>query len=1812
MNEKLIIEVEARARQAITEFDRLDSAFKRVTGDNKRLQSQMWKEYNAGVGRATTGNQGLLASLKTIGPAVVGAFAVREIVQFADASLRATDQIAGVKRGLETVYGSAQRAEERFKELNEIAKFPGLDPAPLAKYDAIFTNLGGTAEDNTTIFTGTAKAVTTFGGNVFNVNSTLFQLSQAFGKNKIDAQDFKSVIEQTSGTFIKTAEETLGFTGGIEGMRKAFQASGDTLQEFLLPVFAKLNEEFEGAPVDSYTNAMDNLGVAFTNFTAKVIGTTEPVGKFVGFLTKFFENEAEVWENMRTGGDAIKAVGDAADVAAAQTQVLQKDIIRLNTALTDAQEKFDGLKEDGVNENTAAMQHLQRRIDALKTKSEELSGQLTDSSTKFIELLQPVNNIKTEFRVLTEDVAKIDTRFMTFRERSDALKGSIEDLPPEITAVRTEFNALAPTAKRVDDLFKDIKTTLVDVSAEEKALRIIDSELHEALKENTAPALKLTAHNAKLVDEETRKLITSTKNYGTTLADLNIIYGDTGSLIRNDVISPMKSLDEKTKDLKTSFNEFETSAGDVEEQLQNTYEKLDTFMDEEKATDWGITMTDVLISIGTELGNLDGPVADAAANLTTLFTNPIQFAGFTVASVLEGLFSDFSGKYSNLSATGPEVDAEIIGDPKGPFRSQADEDRYQNLLSILNQAGGIDFVRDTNISALHRPGYRERLEKDLPAWMFEEAYPDAPYNIHQPGPQNAQQFRAANPGLGLGLAAPTDDQERGVVFDPEVTEVETTSEGEQITAQPTPTGETPTTAETPAALGTVHRFTGAEYQTARELSGVIKQKRTDFTDLTNADFSTILDMYGEYTQAILNLYNEKVGVIGGADNIDGAAKSTAMGLALQEYNLLTYRANRDLEGVMAGSNLTLATEFGSTTGALGRNQILYSVDQTTTPATAETTTAETTTPATAETAPSASLGDRHRFTGAQSGEIRNMEGEAKQARTDFRNLTDADFSTILNKYGEYTTLLQSIYDKRIEFINNASGITEVAKGTARKAALIAFQNDTLDANNILARVMENSDLRLVNEFGATTGIIPRGQVLKGVVPGDARTGVVKATQPTYITATSPSVEAPKPSYITGSSTPAVPVKPLGESHRFTAAQSGEVRNMEGRAKQLRKDFRDLTDADFSTILDKYGEYTSLLQAIYDKRIEFINAAAGINEAAKGIAREAALIAFQNDTFEANEILSSVMGNSDLRLVNEFGATTGIIPRGQVIKGVVHGDARTGVVKATQPTYITGSSTPAAQTKPLGESHRFSSAQSGEVRNMESRAKQLRTDFRNLTDADFSTILTKYGEYTSLLQAIYDKRIEFINAAAGITEGAKGIAREAALIAFQNDTFEANGILSSVMAASGGGLATEFGATTGILPTNQIIRNVPAPVLQEQTAAATPAGGTTPGGPTPLERQPQNNALLWNDVQQARWDLDTSGSESEFEENRGTLRRETIAFYDAEIERIKELGLSLDEEKDKLEDNSLAREKALYRIDEMENRYATDRIKREEAEAAEKEKTLEVEAAEKAKALEAEAAEKAALQEKIEAIYLDAFDVEVDRLDRLKALNREYYEDLADLAETAQEKIFNSTLRGDRKLEDLRHRLARTMFEGMVSFGDLTDAQKAEVTGSLSYQRAEFDVGLGRSRSRSDLRREFGQLQGGTSGHQFYLEQIQQGTLTDPRQIRDLFGRRGAGLAEGYNEDMMEINMDASSASTELAISLQELKTPVDLLKESIVELNSAVGSGGAVGGGGGGGGTPTHPIIYVMIDSEQIITPNFVEKVNDQVSVNVQNGVGIR
>ena len=312
-NRKKGILKEAREERALTEA--IHKETRQRVKDERWLTAEIKKEEDArkSARKSLSSLISSLGNLKTLLPALGIGLAAREFLQFGASSLKAAGDMNNLLRGLEFATGSAAAASVRFKELNELAKFPSLDRSTLIQYDAQLQNMGLTADENTVIFQGLSKGISTFGGSMHDVSGALLQLSQAFDKGKIISQDFRPILERTRGTFLSTAKEVHGFTGGIEEMRAAHEASGKTLQAFLIPVFSQLAETMPGAEVQSFTNLTGNLGDATNNLQAAIGQKLLPIFKEWGSTlldiiertTTFIDGEKTATENTENLADAL-------------------------------------------------------------------------------------------------------------------------------------------------------------------------------------------------------------------------------------------------------------------------------------------------------------------------------------------------------------------------------------------------------------------------------------------------------------------------------------------------------------------------------------------------------------------------------------------------------------------------------------------------------------------------------------------------------------------------------------------------------------------------------------------------------------------------------------------------------------------------------------------------------------------------------------------------------------------------------------------------------------------------------------------------------------------------------------------------------------------------------------------------------------------------------------------------------------------------------------------------------------------------------------------------------------------------------------------------------------------------------------------------------------------------------------------------------------------------------------------------------------------------------------------------------------------
>ena len=314
-------------------------------------------------------------------------------------------------------------------------------------------------------------------------------------------------------------------------------------------------------------------------------------------------------------------------------------------------------------------------------------------------------------------------------------------------------------------------------------------------------------------------------------------------------------------------------------------------------------------------------------------------------------------------------------------------------------------------------------------------------------------------------------------------------------------------------------------------------------------------------------------------------------------------------------------------------------------------------------------------------------------------------------------------------------------------------------------------------------------------------------------------------------------------------------------------------------------------------------------------------------------------------------------------------------------------------------------------------------------------------------------------AANLTPEAKDTALEAALIAFQNDTFDANTMLARVMEHADLRLVTEFDATTGILPQNQILKGAPHREPSGKIHKAPKSEAVNP--PKPPKPLPPG-AFELNALQDAEWMMQIAPDAASFETARGAARTAADTYYGAIALGLR-ANFSGDILKDKLHDNERAWTQHLHRIDTATNRHAEKAARDAESLKNTQDRDLQKKTDTVQRTLE-----------KIDDLRESVFETEQERqraivdLEKETArerldIEKEFYEDLEDLEQDRNRK--GADLHRDflRDLEDLKNETARRLFD-VVAFDELDESQRAQVEADLRFRRERSDLKTERTRA----------------------------------------------------------------------------------------------------------------------------------------------------
>ena len=487
-----------QAQKSSTRIDGLGAAARRTNATwnttNRQLRDARGRFIGAGQGVDLFSNA--LGNARGILTGLGAALAAREIFEFGVNSVRAAGQMEGMLRGLRAIEGS--QADARLRDFNEIAKLPGLNTPQIIRYSNSLRAAGATTLEVDAIITTFGQSIVGLGGNAADTSRAMLQLTQAFGENKISQENF-STIKELIPSFNRLAQEVYNTDGSMDSLNKRFQASGQTLGTFLLPILAKLRQEIPAAPVDSYARSIDALQEEFNQLQIAIGDRLLPVvsGAARGF--------AELFDNITK---FVQGTNDA-----------KISVEGFNTALNTA--TAAGAVNKAFEDRIAFLQQEKTALEAAaegRANYFRFRGRDTEAGQRYKE-------ITTELERLQAAQGNVSAQSQYLQNVQNGLATQARTLNTEITALTTELDGR--TGKSVQGLNRQLRE-------KRAALAAVQSQLG-----TNANALRALAAANTTTEKSTEQAKSSAENFSLTLAKLRANAEDTRNAL-NISINPQQ------------------------------------------------------------------------------------------------------------------------------------------------------------------------------------------------------------------------------------------------------------------------------------------------------------------------------------------------------------------------------------------------------------------------------------------------------------------------------------------------------------------------------------------------------------------------------------------------------------------------------------------------------------------------------------------------------------------------------------------------------------------------------------------------------------------------------------------------------------------------------------------------------------------------------------------------------------------------------------------------------------------------------------------------------------------------------------------------------------------------------------------------------------------------------------------------------------------------------------------------------------------------------------------------------------------------
>jgi tape measure domain-containing protein len=238
---------------------------------------------------------GLPQSVQRVSGQMSAAFAGIGFLALAKQALDTVTSMDRLRRGMTTLEGSAQGAEQRLRELQEAAQLPGVDFEQAVKADIKLRSVGMSAEMSKSAIVEMGNALSLAGGTSADLEGVVLALTQIISKGKVSAEEINQIAERVPQ--VRAVMKDVFGTADTDALQK-MKMSAEDFVSTLIGGFSNLDRATAG------------LDEKLSDFRTSIMIATEAlVGGLVGDSV---DGMSELGKVINDNVDLLRNMGNAA------------------------------------------------------------------------------------------------------------------------------------------------------------------------------------------------------------------------------------------------------------------------------------------------------------------------------------------------------------------------------------------------------------------------------------------------------------------------------------------------------------------------------------------------------------------------------------------------------------------------------------------------------------------------------------------------------------------------------------------------------------------------------------------------------------------------------------------------------------------------------------------------------------------------------------------------------------------------------------------------------------------------------------------------------------------------------------------------------------------------------------------------------------------------------------------------------------------------------------------------------------------------------------------------------------------------------------------------------------------------------------------------------------------------------------------------------------------------------------------------------------------------------------------------------------